>query len=282
MADEHQPNLVYRGVLAGRDAASLFLGSFFQALPRFGVCFTWLKYGPANYFMRYDPDYAEIIGKWDRYHNEVARKYAVLPDWPILSIVNDMKSYWHQLMFMRYENNYATNQLDWVRNSGSQICTKAFTPSADPISWLVRQSENNTIWHTQVSTMTAERRLEDRAMTAGQQMMKTPRLEWLKHRDNPNDGIRNPQISGIRPRLLKTEDFGWHANGFFNNLEAHPFVRAEMPVFADEEQEKKWMGRMQAYKDNLFGKKVIGHHSHPVDEKYLAPGVYTPARFAEH
>jgi len=280
MADEHQPNIFYRGALAGRDAASLFLGSFFQSLPRFGQCFTWMKYGPANYFMRYDPDYAEIVKKWDVYHNEHARKYAVLPDWPILSIVNDMKSYWHQLMFMKYENNYALNQLDWIRNQ-SQVCTKAFTPSRDPISWLVRHSENSAIWHHQGYTMNAERRIEERNLSVGQ-LSRTPRMEMLKHRDNPNDGIRNPQVAGIKPRLLKTEDYGWHANGLFNNLEAHPWARAEMPIFENEEQEKKWMGRMVAYKDNLFGKKVIGHHNHPVDEKFLQPGVYSPARFDAH
>lgn len=283
MADSNEPSMAGRACLvakAGWDTSNMILGSFFLSLPRVGGCFTWLKYGPANYFMRYDPDYINMLNRWDAYHQENARKYAVLPDWPIVSIINDLKSYWHQLMFMRYENHHATNKLDWLRNDTCRQTAKAFSPQKDPLAFFIRRDEDMSAYHHQTSTAIAERRLELRACDAGQQLVRTPRLEYLKHRDNPNDFIRNPQVSGIRPKMLKTEDFEWHANGLFNNLDAHPFVRPQLPIFMDKEQEKKYMGRQFAYKDHMFGKKLTGVT--PQDEKYLMPGVYGPYKSAGH
>ena len=278
-AAEPQKNIICRTVIATKDVASLFLGSFFMSLPNLGGQLTWLKYGPCNYFMRYDPDYVQMIKTWDTYHRENARKYAVLPDWPILNIINDMKSIWHQYMFMRWENNYALSNMDWLRNDNNQMA-KGYLPNRGPASFFYHQDDTLTTNHHQTKTLQAERRLEERHMTAGQIFGRTPRQEMTKHRDNPNDGIRQPQVSGIRPKMLKTEDYGWHANGLLYNLEANPWDGNEMPTFTDKEQEAKWMGRNFVYKSSVFQKKLVGHVA--PDEKFLVPGQYTPKAPAHH
>jgi len=58
----------------------------------------------------------------------------------------------------------------------------------------------------------------------------------------------------FKPKLVKTEDFGWHANGSFkpwhNNFHCPP------PVFRDQEQMDKFMGRFQSFSDIYLNPKI--------------------------
>jgi len=58
----------------------------------------------------------------------------------------------------------------------------------------------------------------------------------------------------FKPKLVKTEDFGWHANGPFkpwhNNFHCPP------PIFRDQEQMDKFMGRFQSFSDVYLNPKI--------------------------
>merc|ERR1712110_5765 len=58
----------------------------------------------------------------------------------------------------------------------------------------------------------------------------------------------------FKPKLVKTEDFEWHGNGAFkpwhNNFHCPP------PVFRDQEQMDKFMGRFQSFSDIYLNPKV--------------------------
>lgn len=58
----------------------------------------------------------------------------------------------------------------------------------------------------------------------------------------------------FKPKLVKTEDFGWHANGPFkpwhNNFHCPP------PIFRDQEQMDKFMGRFQSFNDIYLNPKI--------------------------
>jgi len=62
--------------------------------------------------------------------------------------------------------------------------------------------------------------------------------------------------NGFRPKMLKTEDFGWHANGF--NRPAHNGTyNCDNLIFESQEQQDKFMGRFHAWKDFILNKDIL-------------------------
>jgi len=62
--------------------------------------------------------------------------------------------------------------------------------------------------------------------------------------------------NGFRPKMLKTEDFGWHANGF--NRPAHNGTyNCDNLIFESQQQQDKFMGRFHAWKDFVLNKDIL-------------------------
>lgn len=62
--------------------------------------------------------------------------------------------------------------------------------------------------------------------------------------------------NGYRPKMLKSEDFGWHANGF--DRPAHNGTyNCDNLIFESQEQQDRFMGRFQVWKDTLLNKDIL-------------------------
>jgi hypothetical protein len=90
------------------------------------------------------------------------------------------------------------------------------------------------------------------------------RMMQTKFQIGPKSNMENCQVmadsiamgNGFRPKMLKTEDFGWHANGF--DRPAHNGTyRCDNLIFESQEQQDKFMGRFQVWKDTLLNKDIL-------------------------
>lgn len=275
---EESPSLISQVVKGAKVATEQALGGVFHGISNVGTHLTWIKYGPINYFRRNDPDYAVLLDKWDKYYEENARKYAVLPDWPILREIGRIKAGWHQVMFMKHENYHVYHTLNFsTLDSGVEFGQRfrAFIPGNNPLTYAFHSWDENSNYHPGSCVTKAEAHLQDRHTDQvisldgkdGHGWARTARFEWNKGQLLAHQGYSYSNINGIRPKLIKTEDYNWHGNGLFYPLEGSKLTRPDCPIFASEEQERKFAGRWFSYKESLFGKKMHGHAS--PDEQFL-------------
>jgi len=108
-------------------------------------------------------------------------------------------------------------------------------------------------------------------VTDAEEMLQERMLQ-TKFQVGPKSNMENCQVlpdsismgNGYRPRMLKTEDFGWHANGY--DRPAHNGTyKCDNLIFESQEQQDKFMGRFQVWKDTLLNKDILpsaddGHH----------------------
>jgi len=90
------------------------------------------------------------------------------------------------------------------------------------------------------------------------------RMMQTKYQIGPKSNMENCQVlpdsismgNGFRPKMLKTEDFGWHANGY--DRPAHNGTyNCDNLIFESQEQQDKFMGRFQVWKDTLLNKDIL-------------------------
>jgi hypothetical protein len=67
--------------------------------------------------------------------------------------------------------------------------------------------------------------------------------------------------NGYRPKVLKTEDFGWHANGF-DRCAHNGVYGCDNAMFENQEQMDKFMGRFHVWKDTLLNKDILPSMDH--------------------
>lgn len=219
----------------------------------------------------------KIIDDWDKIYEEQARQYAVLPDWPLVREVGRLKAAWHQVKFMQYDSYQIYHYLNFLPIDGGQEFSggkRAFIPSQNPLSYIFHSWDQNDNQHPGAAVVKAEMHIQDRNQDqcftvdggtyAAQRM---PRDEVTKNLGGNNCGVLFDKQAGLRPRIIKTEDFNWHANGLFYPTEGFGGTNPEVPIFSNKEQQRKYMGRFFTYKENVFGKKFHGHDTY--DEKYL-------------
>jgi len=95
----------------------------------------------------------------------------------------------------------------------------------------------------------AENHIEERFGWDAEGVMPTDVCSFM---NRPTDDMRYP---GYKPKLLKTEDFGWHANGYERPWAN--FAATEGVTFRDAEQMRKYMGRFHMYPDVVIAKDII-------------------------
>jgi len=272
---------------SGKQVTEQVLGGFWAGIARLGVHFTLFKYGPLNYFRRNDPDYRMILDKWDKFYEENSRPYAVLPDWPFIRQIQRIKTAWHQMKFMQYENYHVSHMLHYSEFKDGSTYTqpiRAFIPTETPISLFFFAWDDSDIKHPQGPVHNAEIHLQHRNTeehSLGINDHKTGNIDrrqrfyWNQQQSQMhNTGAFMNTIVNIRPKILKTEDFGWHANGLFYPLEGSRFIRPETPIFANQEQERKFLGRWNSYKETMFGKKYHGSKPYNADWMHGRGGIY--------
>lgn len=74
-------------------------------------------------------------------------------------------------------------------------------------------------------------------------------------------GISINQGNGFRPKMLKTEDFGWHANGF-DRCAHNGVYTCDNAIFENQEQMDRFMGRFHVWKDSLLNKDILPSMEH--------------------
>jgi len=279
------PEFVCNTVKNVKSGAELVVGSVFNGLSSAHEQLVFMKYGPFNFFRKNEPDYRALVAKWDKQYEAEAKEYAVLPDWPVIREIGRLKSYWHQFQFMRYENHYVyhTTNMTGV-DAGFEFNQRyrAFTPGNNILNYQFYVFDYSDNLHPQGRTCDAEATLQVRNMSQVtgilgnyNAMEKSTQFDVNKNKDaNHTNQTGLLKMCGIRPRILKTEDYNWHANGLLYPLESSMITRQPTPIFANEEQERKFMGRWFSYKESIFGKKFTGGADTP-DERYMDSRVYS-------
>jgi len=102
-----------------------------------------------------------------------------------------------------------------------------------------------------------------KSVTDAEEMLQE-RMMQTKFQIGPKSNMENCQVmpdsismgNGFRPKMLKTEDFGWHANGF--NRPAHNGTyNCDNLIFESQEQQDRFMGRFHAWKDFILNKDIL-------------------------
>jgi len=126
------------------------------------------------------------------------------------------------------------------------------------------QKQNNLERNPNVFTFSENHsRSMQKQVTDAEELLQE-RMMHTKFQIGPKSNMENCQVrpdsiamgNGFRPKMLKTEDFGWHANGF--DRPAHNGTyRCDNLIFESQEQQDKFMGRFQVWKDTLLNKDIL-------------------------
>jgi len=281
MSDE-QPadnrNILQKAGALAKDSLSIFGWSIYYSLSQVTHEFRCYKFGPMNVFMRNSPEFRTTLSKMDEYYEKNARNHGTFPDWPIINIFNDMRALYYQMCFMKGQDRYFSklHQFAWSAEANASA-RKGYDPQNPIYGWLVAYWDRCQLFHIGADAHYAETRVADKYMADNQHANRHYRNEWQQNKEfAAGDGIFFPQMGGIKPKLLKCEDFGWHNNGNLYPMEVSSYAFPDVGLYKDKEQYEKALGKFYAYKDNHFEKKLYGHGT--TADLWMTPGkTYGPA-----
>jgi len=146
---------------------------------------------------------------------------------------------------------------DLIRNQDRNI---------DPMSYQKNRSQkqNNLERNPNVFTWSENHTHNFQKQVTDAEEMLQERMMQTKFQIGPKSNMENCQVmpdsismgNGFRPKILKTEDFGWHANGFMRPAHNGTY-NCDNLIFESQEQQDRFMGRFQVWKDTLLNKDIL-------------------------
>jgi len=265
-------NFIQKATGIARDSVSIFGWSIYFSFSQFTHELKCYKFGPMNVFMRNSPEFRSVLNKMDNYYETNARDHGTFPDWPIICMFNDMKALYYQMCFMKGQDRYFSKMHEFQWNANANNSARRGYDTKNPIyNWLHGYWDRAQVMHTGADAHFAEARIADRYMADNQHANRHYRNEWQQNKEHgAGDGILFPQMGGIKPKLLKCEDFGWHHNGNLYPLELQPYAFPDVGLYKDREQYEKALGKFYTYKDNHFEKKLYSHGT--TADLWMTPG----------
>lgn len=163
-------------------------------------------------------------------------------EWQIERIPDIVKAYYARDLIQKQDGNIDTAIYQANRPQKQNILEK----NPNVFTW----SENHS-FNYQKQVTDAEEMLQERMLKTKFEVGATSNMESCR--------IMPASITmgnGFRPKILKTEDFGWHANGF--DRPAHNGTyNCDNLIFESQEQQDRFMGRFQVWKDTLLNKNIL-------------------------
>lgn len=159
-----------------------------------------------------------------------------------LSCVNEIRRGWYHKQLAQLQHSYI--EMPQMLKGDSQentafdrffLTSMAFEVFGAASSW-------------QLNIESAEEWLERRGI---QDMEGQLPMNLMMTNNMPTDDLR---YLPWKPKIMKTEDFGWHGNGYERTLAN--FNQTESITFRDAEQMRKYMGRFHTFKDYALGKQL--------------------------
>lgn len=162
-----------------------------------------------------------------------------------LSTINEMRRGFYHHQMANAHNNYIETSQKYTGDSQELGAFDRFFAT----SMAFEVFGSSSCW--QLNIESSEEWLEQRLVQGIEGQMPKNLMTQL---NMPTDELR---YAAYRPKLLKTEDFGWHGNGY-ERTRAN-FAQTEGITFRDAEQMRKYMGRFHTFKDYALGKQITGY-----------------------
>jgi len=165
-----------------------------------------------------------------------------------LSLVNDLrKAYYQRSLIQVVDTNI--NAGDYMMNKSQKM--NSIEKNNNIMTMNENHGRNFQMQVIYAEDHLQERLLQSKAGVGGKNPMLTSNIMEL--------GIA--MGNGYRPKVLKTEDFGWHANGF-DRCAHNGVYGCDNAMFENQEQMDKFMGRFHVWKDSLLNKDILPSMDH--------------------
>jgi len=158
------------------------------------------------------------------------------------SCVNEMRRGFYHWKMAQLQHSYIEMPQSMTGDSQESNAFDRFFLT----SWAFEVFGSSTSW--QLNIESAEEWVERRAT---QDIEGQLPANLMCMNNMPTDDLR---YLPWKPKLVKTEDFGWHGNGY-ERTRAN-FCQTESITFRDAEQMRKYMGRFHTFKDYALGKQL--------------------------
>jgi len=164
------------------------------------------------------------------------------------SVLNKVrKSYYQRSLIQKIDTNI--DSMNYIMNRSQKMNSVEKNPN------IMTMNENHGR-NFQMQVIYAEDHLQDRLL---QQKAGVGAKNAMQTCQIMEYGIQAGQ--GYRPKVLKTEDFGWHANGF-DRCAHNGVYTCDNAMFENQEQMDRFMGRFHVWKDSLLNKDILPSLDH--------------------